>query len=133
MLKGTAGFLSYLYVYKPLCSGWAPSGDSSTLLLCPCPGAQEGRTVQRGSLAAPFGGLLSYSPLPFVLIVFLLWGGYAKQKLKLIDETKHYILTSGHPSPLSANRGYWFGNKHFSKCNSYLKEVGKNEINWSLD
>ena len=43
----------------------------------------------------------------------MLWGGYAKQKIKLIDAQKHCILTSGHPSPLSANRGYWFGNKHF--------------------
>jgi len=44
-------------------------------------------------------------------IVFLLWGGFAKKKVKLIDSKKHHILTSGHPSPLSANRGYWFGNK----------------------
>ena len=66
-------------------------------------------------------------------IVFMLWGSYAKQKTNLIDSHKHCILKSGHPSPLSANRGFWFGNKHFSKCNSYLKEVGKNEINWSLD
>ena len=65
-------------------------------------------------------------------IVFLLWGGYAKQKLKLIDETKHYILTSGHPSPLSANRGYWFGNKHFSKTNAYLIKNGKEPIDWGL-
>ena len=65
-------------------------------------------------------------------IVFLLWGGYAKQKLKLIDETKHYILTSGHPSPLSANRGYWFGNKHFSKTNAYLIKIGKEPIDWGL-
>ena len=66
-------------------------------------------------------------------IVFMLWGSYAKQKTNLIDSLKHCVLKSGHPSPLSANRGFWFGNKHFSKCNSYLKEVGKNEINWSLD
>ena len=66
-------------------------------------------------------------------IVFMLWGSYAKQKSNLIDSFKHCVLKSGHPSPLSANRGFWFGNKHFSKCNSYLNEVGKNEINWSLD
>ena len=65
-------------------------------------------------------------------IVFLLWGGYAKQKLKLIDGEKHYVLTSGHPSPLSANRGYWFGNEHFSKTNAYLTEKGKESIDWSL-
>lgn len=60
-------------------------------------------------------------------VVFLLWGGYAKKKSKLIDSSKHHILTSGHPSPLSANRGYWFGNKHFSATNSILKDKG---INW---
>ena len=65
-------------------------------------------------------------------LVFLLWGGYAKQKLKLIDQQKHCVLTSGHPSPLSANRGYWFGNGHFSKANHYLKEKGKMSIDWSL-
>ena len=63
-------------------------------------------------------------------VVFLLWGGFAKKKIKLIDEQKHLVLTSGHPSPLSANRGYWFGNKHFSKANDYLKSVGKTPINW---
>lgn len=63
-------------------------------------------------------------------IVFLLWGGFAKKKSKLIDKSKHYLLMSGHPSPLSANRGYWFGNKHFSKTNDILKKAGKREILW---
>ena len=63
-------------------------------------------------------------------IVFLLWGGFAKKKIKLIDKKKHHILESGHPSPLSANRGYWFGNEHFSKTNAFLKSIDKNEINW---
>ena len=63
-------------------------------------------------------------------IVFLLWGNYAKKKSKLIDQNKHLILSSGHPSPLSANRGYWFGNKHFSKANQYLKENNIVEIKW---
>ncbi len=63
-------------------------------------------------------------------IVFLLWGGYAKKKATLIDENKHYILASGHPSPLSANRGYWFENKHFSKTNALLLQMGKTPINW---
>ena len=65
-------------------------------------------------------------------LVFLLWGGYAKQKIKLIDADKHCVLSSGHPSPLSANRGYWFGNQHFSKCNAYLDYKGKTPINWQL-
>jgi uracil-DNA glycosylase len=60
----------------------------------------------------------------------LLWGGFAKSKMKLIDSKKHYLLTSGHPSPLSANRGLWFGNKHFSKTNNYLKHNGFKAINW---
>ncbi|MGV6861899.1 MAG: uracil-DNA glycosylase [Putridiphycobacter sp.] len=63
-------------------------------------------------------------------VVFLLWGGQAKQKIKLIDAARHHVLTTGHPSPLSANRGYWFGNKHFSQTNAFLKSKGMTEINW---
>ena len=63
-------------------------------------------------------------------VVFMLWGGYAKKKARLIDENKHLILMTGHPSPLSANRGYWFGNQHFSKTNDYLKEKSKEPVNW---
>ncbi|MBT8204952.1 MAG: uracil-DNA glycosylase [Eudoraea sp.] len=63
-------------------------------------------------------------------IVFLLWGGFAKKKAALIDQSKHHILTSGHPSPLSANRGLWFGNKHFSKTNEILARNGQKPINW---
>ncbi|WP_111707479.1 uracil-DNA glycosylase [Lutibacter citreus] len=63
-------------------------------------------------------------------VVFLLWGGYAKKKGLKIDTKKHYVLTSGHPSPLSANRGYWFGNKHFSKTNEYLKSIDSSLIIW---
>ncbi len=63
-------------------------------------------------------------------LVFLLWGGFAKKKVKLIDTTKHHVLTTGHPSPLSANRGYWFGNKHFSKTNAILESKGLLPINW---
>ncbi len=63
-------------------------------------------------------------------IVFLLWGGFAKKKGNKINSKKHFILTSGHPSPLSANRGYWFGNRHFSKTNEYLKQIDKPQIDW---
>ncbi|MEL0275063.1 MAG: uracil-DNA glycosylase [Flavobacteriaceae bacterium] len=66
-------------------------------------------------------------------VVFMLWGGYAKKKAQLIDSSKHLILSSGHPSPLSTNRGYWFGNKHFSQANTYLRTKGKEEINWRLE
>ena len=63
-------------------------------------------------------------------IVFLLWGGFARQKVKFINSQKHMVITSGHPSPLSANRGFWFGNKHFSQCNDYLKGRGVTQIQW---
>lgn len=63
-------------------------------------------------------------------VIFLLWGGVAKQKAKLINTSKHTILVSGHPSPLSANRGFWFGNNHFSKTNSLLEHDGQKKINW---
>ncbi|MFX0556913.1 uracil-DNA glycosylase [Maribacter sp. CXY002] len=63
-------------------------------------------------------------------VVFLLWGGFAKKKAKLIHGEKHHILTSGHPSPLSANRGYWFGNGHFSRTNEILKKSGNKTIIW---
>jgi uracil-DNA glycosylase len=63
-------------------------------------------------------------------VVFLLWGGFAKNKSKLIDGNKHNVLTSGHPSPLSANRGYWFDNKHFSKTNFLLDQVGMKAVDW---
>ncbi|ABQ05933.1 uracil-DNA glycosylase [Flavobacterium johnsoniae] len=63
-------------------------------------------------------------------VVFLLWGGFAQKKAALIDSSKHHILKSGHPSPLSANRGFWFGNKHFSQTNDFLKSKGLKQIEW---
>lgn len=63
-------------------------------------------------------------------VVFLLWGGFAQKKAALIDASKHHILKSGHPSPLSANRGFWFGNKHFSQTNDFLRSRGLKEIEW---
>lgn len=65
-------------------------------------------------------------------VVFLLWGNFAKQKMKLINTSKHHVLLSGHPSPLSANRGLWFGNKHFSKTNFLLAQADLPKIDWSL-
>ncbi len=62
--------------------------------------------------------------------VFMLWGGYAKKKGAIVDQNKHLVLTSGHPSPLNANRGHWFGNNHFTLANNYLKANGKKEIVW---
>jgi len=63
-------------------------------------------------------------------IVFLLWGGFAQKKGAKINRTKHHVLVTGHPSPLSANRGLWFGNKHFSKTNTYLQSLVKETIKW---
>ncbi|MBL7473523.1 uracil-DNA glycosylase [Robertkochia sediminum] len=63
-------------------------------------------------------------------VVFMLWGGYARKKKKLINREKHLILECGHPSPLSANRGYWFGNGHFSQCNTWLKNKNRKPIEW---
>ena len=63
-------------------------------------------------------------------LVFLLWGAYAQRKGAFIDRGRHLVLTAAHPSPLSANRGGWFGCKHFSKTNEYLKEHGLSEIQW---
>ena len=63
-------------------------------------------------------------------LVFILWGGYARSKATLIDASRHLILQSVHPSPLSANRGGWFGNHHFSRANAYLQEHGMTAIDW---
>jgi len=63
-------------------------------------------------------------------VVFMLWGAYAQKKAWMLDENKHLILTAPHPSPLSAHRGF-FGCQHFSKANAYLKEHGKEDIQWT--
>jgi uracil-DNA glycosylase len=62
-------------------------------------------------------------------IIFMLWGNNANQMIQCIDETKHIILSSVHPSPLSAHKGF-FGNKHFKKANKHLRKMGKEPIQW---
>lgn len=62
-------------------------------------------------------------------VVFLLWGAYAQKKGEIISRSKHLVLMSAHPSPFSADRGF-FGNKHFSKANDYLRSKGMKEIEW---
>lgn len=62
-------------------------------------------------------------------VVFLLWGAYAQKKGAIIDRSKHLVLQSAHPSPFAADRGF-FGCKHFSKTNEYLRSKGKKEIDW---
>jgi uracil-DNA glycosylase len=64
-------------------------------------------------------------------IIFLLWGRFAQEKAKLIDPSRHTILTAAHPSPLSAYNGF-FGCRHFSKTNEILKKMGKKPIDWSI-
>ncbi|MBM3439723.1 MAG: uracil-DNA glycosylase, partial [Bacteroidetes bacterium] len=64
-------------------------------------------------------------------VVFLLWGKFAQEKQALIDETKHFVLKAAHPSPFSADKGF-FGCKHFSKTNEILIKQGKLPIDWKL-
>ena len=65
-------------------------------------------------------------------IVFLLWGNWAQKKAELITNPQHKIITSAHPSPLSASRGF-FGSRPFSKTNAYLKEMGRTPIEWKIE
>jgi uracil-DNA glycosylase len=64
-------------------------------------------------------------------VVFILWGKFAQEKKKLIDNKKHLILTAAHPSPLSAHNGF-FGSRPFSKTNEYLMQNGLDPINWAV-
>ncbi|MBX3253575.1 MAG: uracil-DNA glycosylase [Chitinophagaceae bacterium] len=64
-------------------------------------------------------------------VIFLLWGKFAQEKQALIDETRHYVLKAAHPSPFSADRGF-FGCKHFSKTNTLLQQQGKDPIDWKI-
>jgi uracil-DNA glycosylase len=64
-------------------------------------------------------------------IVFILWGAYAQKKAGFVDRSRHLVLSSAHPSPLSAHHGF-FGSKPFSKANAFLKAHGQPEINWAL-
>ena len=63
-------------------------------------------------------------------VVYMLWGGNARRKAQMIDRQRNLVLESVHPSPLSANRGGWFGEHQFSRCNAYLRELGMKEIEW---
>ncbi|MDP2174922.1 MAG: uracil-DNA glycosylase [Bacteroidota bacterium] len=65
-------------------------------------------------------------------VVFILWGKFAKSKSVFIDRHRHLVLESAHPSPLSVHQGF-FGNQHFSKCNSYLVDKGFTAIDWQID
>ncbi len=64
-------------------------------------------------------------------VVFILWGAYAQQKQQLITSSRHFIIKSPHPSPFSANRGF-FGSRPFTRANAYLQEIGSEEIDWQI-
>jgi uracil-DNA glycosylase len=65
-------------------------------------------------------------------VVFMLWGSFAQKKGLKVDTSKHLVLQSGHPSPMSANQGKWFGNKHFSQANLYLEKNNLEPIQWII-
>jgi uracil-DNA glycosylase len=91
--------------------------------------ANSHRNVGWETLTDKIIELLNNSEKP---IVFILWGANARAKTSLLHNPKHLVLTAAHPSPLSANRGGFFGCRHFSKTNAFLKENGLQEINWAL-
>ena len=141
--KGVAHPLSLINIFKELAkdigcdypkngelSSWAKQGvlllNSTLTVAAGKPGSHQGKGWEFFT-----DRVIKTLSNKYEGIVFMLWGGYAKQKIKLINTQKHLILTAGHPSPLSANRGYWFGNKHFSKCNEYLISKGKIPIEWN--
>lgn len=109
-------------------SDWAEQG---VLLLNTSLTVIEGQANSMARLWEPFTDaiiqLLNKQEHP---IVFVLWGNNARKKKSIIDMSRHYVIESEHPSPLSANRGF-FGSKPFSKTNQILKRLGENEIRWS--
>ena len=109
-------------------SDWAEQG---VLLLNTSLTVIEGQANSMARLWEPFTDaiiqLLNKQEYP---IVFVLWGNNARKKKSIIDVSRHYVIESAHPSPLSANRGF-FGSKPFSKTNQILKQLGEDEIRWS--
>ncbi len=107
---------------------WATQG---VLLLNTILTVEEGKPKSHHNLGWEIftDNIIKYISANCENIVFLLWGSPAIAKTKLIDKTKHHILTAPHPSPLSSYRGF-FGCKHFSKTNELLKQAGKTPINW---
>tara|TARA_X000001036_G_scaffold113204_1_gene106079 strand:+ start:5283 stop:5957 length:675 start_codon:yes stop_codon:yes gene_type:complete len=116
----------------PKCGDLSNWGKQGVLLLNSALTVEEGRpgSHQNRGWETFTDEIIKYISINKKNIVFMLWGNYSKMKSKLIDGSKHLILTSGHPSPMSANRGYWFGNKHFSKANKYIIKKKKEGIQW---
>lgn len=111
-----------------------PWADQGVLLLNAVLTVQEGKAASHAELGwAHFSdAVLRYLGQRQKPVVFMLWGQFAQRKAGFIDENQHLILTAAHPSPLSANRGGWFGKQHFSQANRWLKSRGFDAINWSL-
>jgi uracil-DNA glycosylase len=118
--------------YKPEMSGnlerWASRGvlllNATLTVRAHTPGSHQGKGWEQFTDAA-----ITILNRDKNNLVFFLWGAYAQKKGGSIDRSRHLVLESVHPSPLSASRGF-FGNRHFSKCNSYLSEKGIEPVNW---
>ena len=134
---------SLLNIFKELSSDLNVPQPTSTDLT---PWAEQGVLLLNTTLTVLGGSPLSHANLGWETltdkilhcisdekesVVFILWGGYAQKKMKLIDKNKHIIIKSSHPSPLSAYRGF-FGSKPFSKTNQHLAEKNLQPINWEL-
>lgn len=111
-----------------------PWADQGVLLLNAVLTVEEGKAASHAGLGwtAFTDAVLHYLGQQQQPLIFMLWGQFAQRKAILIDENRHLILTAAHPSPLSANRGGWFGQQHFSQANTWLKARGYAAINWSL-
>jgi uracil-DNA glycosylase len=109
---------------------WAKQG---VLLLNSCLSVRENEPLSHSRIGwVPFtDDVISIISSKKKHVVFLLWGKFAQEKQALIDETKHLVLKAAHPSPFSANNGF-FGCRHFSKTNEYLMQNGIDPIDWSL-
>lgn len=113
-------------------TSWAKQGvlllNSVLTVRAGCPNSHKGKYWEK--LTRHIVQLLNDREDP---CVFLLWGGNAKAMAKYITNTRHLVLMSAHPSPMSANQGGWFGNHHFSKTNEFLISYGKTPINWQIE
>lgn len=111
-------------------TSWAQQG---VLLLNSCLTVREGEPLSHSKIGwVPFTDhVISTISAEKKNTVFLLWGKFAQEKQALIDETKHLVLKAAHPSPFSANNGF-FGCRHFSKTNDYLMQNGLDPVDWSL-
>ena len=111
---------------------WAKQGvlmlNSVLTVQAGCPNSHKGMGWEK--ITSKIIELLNSREQP---VVFLLWGGSAKAIGKNINTSKHFVLTSAHPSPMSANQGGWFGCKHFSKTNEILKSQNLTEIDWQIE